>query len=111
MRIIDADELAKHVTEAYTPEECATKCAFPDDFITRISDMPTLDKWHYPAEGELPEKDGEYLCRYYKYNLRFSKVSHYRVEDNKWYNLVYDEEYRVPKPDAWQYIIPPKEEA
>lgn len=82
-----------------------------DVFIQTLSQAPTVDPWHYPSKGELPDRDGEYLCRYYKYDLHFSKVLFYRVEDNKWYNLVYDEEYRAPKPDAWQYIVPPEEEA
>lgn len=72
--------------------------------------IDAADKWHYLSKRELPEKDGEYLCRYYKYDIRFSKVLLYRVKDNKWYNLVYDEERRAPKPDAWQFIDLPKEE-
>lgn len=75
-----------------------------------IDEMPTVDLWHYPSKGELPDKDGEYLCRYYKYGIRFSKVARYRVKDNKWYHLIYDAEYRIPKPDAWQEIILPEKE-
>lgn len=75
----------------------------------KISDV---DPWHYTSKGEVPDKDGEYLCRYYKYGLRFTKVMSYRVKDNKWYHLdeYNEEEYRVPKPDAWQYIILPEVE-
>lgn len=81
---------------------------------TKLEDDNTTkkeEKWYYLAKGELPDKDGEYLCRYYKYGLHFSGVSRYHVQDNKWYHLIYDEEYRVPKPDAWQEIILPEEEA
>ena len=87
MRLIDADELLGMLSKGYE-----TKRA--------LDLLPTIDFWHYPSKGELPEKDGEYLCRYYKYDLRFSKLAHYRVEDNKWYHLIFDEEYRMPKPDA-----------
>ena len=105
MRIIDADELKK---QAYKSGDWDKPLVVD---VEAIDDAPTVDQWYYPANGELPEKDGEYLCRYYKYDLRFSKLAHYRVEDNKWYHIIYDEEYRMPKPDAWQYIVPPKEEA
>lgn len=106
MRLIDADKLAERMKDWGKSfydfnVELALGC---------LMDEPTIDLWHYPSKGELPEKDGEYLCRYYKYDLRFSKLAHYRVEDNKWYHLIYDEEYRMPKPDAWQYIVPPKKE-
>ena len=111
MRLIDADKLKKTIAD---PLNSAYGVDCTEYTRKLIDQSPTIDLWHYPSKGELPDKDGEYLCRYlckhYKHNLRFTKVSHYRVKDNKWYQLIYDKEHRVPKPDAWQYIIPPKEE-
>ena len=104
-RTIDADELIK-----FFPDKGEGAWTYNITAQGYINAMPTVDPWHYTSKRELPEKDGEYLCRYYKYDIRFSKVLLYRVKDNKWYNLVYDEEYRVPKPDAWQFIDLPKEE-
>lgn len=106
MRLIDADELARHVMEAYTPEECATRCAFPDDFLTRISDMPTIDKWHYPSRGEYPPEELYVLCELLDGT---HEVGKYFPNDKEppWDFGSYLEDYIK----CWQYIVPPKEEA
>lgn len=111
MRLIDADELYKHVMEAYTPEECATKCAFPDDFITRIDSMPTIDQWHYPSRGEYPRKGRQILAYAWNVHNVLAKYDTFDGEDRFVTFDAYNGFIEIEKVIRWQYIIPPKEEA
>ena len=109
-RLIDADELIKQIQTTYCKDckYCNKDKEFfhclIEQIIGDIHYAPTVDLWHYPSKGELPDKDGEYLAAF-KTNGGFiiNDVVKYRV-DRGWLGI-------HGKPYAWQYIVPPKEEA
>ncbi len=67
MRLIDADDRIEFIKNVYCPE-CdnynGVRCrACPiNDMIDAIDDAPTVDQWHYPSKGDLPETDDHVLC-------------------------------------------------
>ena len=98
MRLIDADELKK---QAYKSGDWDKPLVVD---VADIDDAPTVDQWHYPSKGEYP-KEGETVLVAFQ-------------EDGFWYfaNAEYHEGGWASVVDlgnivAWQYIIPPKEEA
>ena len=108
-RLIDADELKKRMEQMYCTgcddwhgvrcKACPTADALDD-----IDQAPTINEWHYPSKGEHPtEKDRQYFCKV-------------KRNGNDWYEVVgWTGKYWILNDDeqvfAWQYIVPPKEEA
>ena len=93
MRLIDADA---------TPSMGISN--FSVMFRKVIDDMPTVDLWKYPAKGELPKKDGEYLITVKIEGGGYINAFAIYVVDRGWLGI-------FNKPYAWQLIEPPKEEA
>ena len=90
----------------------------------RLIDTPTVDLWHYPSKGEYPPNRQEVLlCLHTEKGQEI--VVGYRDTDSDlheggghawgWYdlgnNVLQDFADDSIKVVAWQYIIPPKEEA
>lgn len=76
-------------------------------------------RWHYPSKGEYPPRNSKYDDLNYSVNvLTFtdesvfepSVVAYYIPEADLWRDCVHEEPLEA-KVLAWQYIIPPKEEA
>ena len=116
MRTIDADNLIKDVHEEWDPvciwDETgdATACE-----IERLIDaQPTVDLWHYPAKGEIPDKDWS------KHPNNVSKECFVLTKNGIGTIARWDNDYKtwfermsqlhVTEVIAWQYFIPPKEE-
>lgn len=114
MRTIDADNLIKDVHEEWDPVRIwdetgdATACE-----IERLIDaQPTVDPWHYPSKGELPDKDWS------KHPLNVSKECFVLIERGvgtiaRWdndYKMWFENQPKAPviKVIAWQYFVPPK---
>jgi len=92
MRIIDADALLETMM--------ATDRYFMIKFD--IERAPTVDLWHYPEKGELPDKDGEYFITVKTEGGFINALALYYV-DKGWLGI-------FNKPYAWQYITQPKVE-
>lgn len=103
MRLIDADELIKIVRDVLILSD------FTADMVDAIKKFPTVNPWHYPSKGELPTENGEYLCCYYEYGSWFNYLYKYDSKNNYWYEETWLESKKKGVPQAWQYIIPPKE--
>lgn len=112
MRIIDADELERRIREAekifYDIEDVGIA-------IDCIDATKTISEWHYPSRGEIPDKDWS------KHPLNVSKKCFVLTKEGVGTIARWDNDYRiwfeknpfVPVVDviAWQYFVPPKEEA
>lgn len=104
MRIIDADKFLEDMksTDRY--------------FMVKfdIERAPTVDLWHYPSKGELPEKD------WTKYPANVSKecfvltergigtIARWDNDYKTWFEKPHD--FAVTKVIAWQYFVPPNKE-
>ena len=100
MRLIDADELHKELEKKGRPIGYNEYKIFYD----LIDDAPTIDQWHYPSKGEYPtEKDRQYFCKVKKCKKDWYEVVGWTGK----YWILNDDEEVV----AWQYFVPPKEEA
>lgn len=110
MRLIDADELIKQIQTTYCQdcEDCNKNRDFfhchTEQIIGDIHFAPTIDPWHYPSKGELPEKDGEYFITVKIEGGGFLNALALYYVDRGWLGM-------FNKPYAWQYITSPKEEA
>ena len=101
MRLIDADELKKCLPPDYV--EMDGHCV-KNGILNLVDDAPTVDLWHYPSKGELPEKDGEYFITVRLEGGGFLNALALYYVDRGWLGM-------FNKPYAWQYITLPKEEA
>lgn len=103
MRLIDADELERRIREAetifYDSEDVGIA-------IDCIDSTKTIDLWHYPSKGELPDKDGRYWVMRYDDVSRTLFADILWFENNTWWNRLHTGDYAVR---AWQYIVPPQE--
>lgn len=73
-----------------------------DVFNQTLLQAPTVNQWHYPSKGELPEKGREVWDGY--------EIIYYSPDLKKWYRFEDDE--LIEAPYAWCYLLePPKEEA
>ena len=103
MRLIDADKLKKMF-----PDKGKGAWTYNITAKAYIDAQPTVDQWHYPSKGEYPTEDGRYWV------MRYDDVSKTLFPDilwfekNTWWNRLHIGDYAVR---AWQYIVPPKEEA
>lgn len=105
MRIIDADVARKKIVE-WSDVFCNEQDAF---FACDLIDStPTLDPWHYPSRGEYPKKGEKVFCKdcFGEYNVAEYQGNSVDGEPPWLFNDKIDD-YVL----AWQYIIPPKEEA
>ena len=113
MRLIDADAFLKEIKEYEDGCKMLLLDVDPRVIKQHIIFAPTVDQWHYPSKGELPQMgmylvavnvDGEIdLCiAQYLGNLHKSK-------DEKWYT--YHERLKgYNTPIAWMPLSePPKE--
>ena len=110
MRTIDADELKKMF-----PDKGEGAWTYNITAKAYIDAAPTVDSWHYPSRGELPDKD------WTKHPLNVSKECFVLTKRGVGTIARWDNDYRtwfenqphLPVPDviAWQYFVPPKEEA
>ena len=102
MRLIDADELKKMF-----PDKGEGAWTYNITAKAYIDAQPTVDLWNYPSKGEYPPKNGKYFCKVDSLVTQHSEG---------WYDVViWGEGSWVLSPYAkvvaWQYIVPPKEEA
>ena len=119
MRLIDADELKKMF-----PDKGEGAWTYNITAKAYIDGAPTVDLWHYPSKGEYPPNRQEVLlCLHTEKGQEI--VVGYRDTDSDlheggghawgWYdlgnNVLQDFADDSIKVVAWQYIIPPKEEA
>ena len=113
MRLIDADELKEKVINlpifAILEQEQILTDGTKSEFVSLVNNQSTINQWHYPSKGEYPTELDRYLCLIDK---NMPMVLEYTEEDDGtkvWFDElggdVIDSVY------AWQYIIPPKEEA
>lgn len=121
MRLIDADELIKVIQKRWggVPLLCIKTIDQADIIISDIDVQPTVGLWHYPAKGEYPPKEDKFDDLNCSINvLAFtdedvfepSVVAYYIPETNVWVDCVREEPIEA-KVIAWQYIVPPKEDA
>lgn len=111
MRIIDADKLKKTIADPLN-SAYGVDCT---KYTRKLIDYaPTVDQWHYPSRGELPEKD------WTKHPLNVSKKCFVVTKMGigtiaRWDNdcIMWFERPQLPVLEviAWQYFVPPKEEA
>lgn len=105
MRLIDADDRIEFIKNSYCLE-CdnynGVRCrACPiNDTIEEIDNAPTVDPWHYPSKGEYP-KDEEQVF------VAWTSEGSYDVVNFRYCMWG----VKLSPPYAWQYIVPPKEEA
>ena len=108
MRLIDADAIPSMGISNFSVM-----------FRKVIDNMPTVDLWHYPSRGELPEKREvpyQCLCKIHAvdedenvfYVALWFDGSHFYVPDMN--GLYWEENDCTDIVICWQYIIPPKEE-
>ena len=114
-RLIDADELIKQIQTTYCKDckYCNKDKEFfhclIEQIIGDIHYAPTVDLWHYPSKGELPDKDVECLVRTTSGNNFIAMID---SSDNCWCTgEFFSESLRDDCVECWQYITPPKEEA
>lgn len=95
-RLIDADELLGMLSKGYE-----TKRA--------LDLLPTVDPWKYPSKEGYPDEDVECLV----YTTSGHKFIAIRDSSDKCWctGEFFDEFLRDDCVIAWQYIVPPKEEA
>ena len=121
MTLKDADELIKQIQTTYC-RDCKD-CTKDKDFfhcnieqiIGIIQYAHTIDLWHYPSRGELPDKD------WTKHHLNVSKECFVLTKRGigtiaRWdndYKMWFENQPNAPITEviAWQYFEPPKEEA
>lgn len=118
MRLIDADDRIEFIKNVYCPE-CdnynGVRCrACPiNDMIEAIDKAPTVDPWHYPSKGEVPDKDWS------KHPANISKECFVVTKRGVGTIARWDNDYRMwfEKPRlavidviAWQYFVPPDKE-
>lgn len=116
-RLIDADDRIEFIKNAYCPE-CdnynGVRCrACPiNDMIEAIDQAPTVDLWHYPSKGEFPEIN-EIVFLYLKGSVYKPGCFMCVSEKNYEWCIDCDRNKEVDRSEvlAWQYIVPPKEEA
>lgn len=104
MRLIDADEVLKEIKEYEDGCKMLSLEVDPRVIKQHITFAPTIDPWHYPSKGELPEKDGEYFITVRLEGGGFLNALALYYVDRGWLGM-------FNKPYAWQYITSPKEEA
>lgn len=81
MRLIDADELKVEVMKALL---------FSGDFMAQVAvakaidDAPTVDQWHYPSRGELPDKTDDYLVYLERDGVGNIIIATYYVGAEEW---------------------------
>ena len=97
MRIIDADKFLEDMksTDRY--------------FMVKfdIERAPTVDLWHYPSKGELPEKDTKCLVHTIADNYYVALID---SSDKCWCTgEMFEKILRPGDIDRWQYIVPPRE--
>ena len=70
-----------------------------------------INFWHYPSKGELPKEGDKYLVVLFKDD----EEPHIAEVKDGWFKHPVFSEYLCPCDSdtvfAWQYIVPPKEEA
>ena len=104
MRLIDADELKKEMQDRYNGE-MQEACFSPNDFIIDwLNEAPTIDQWHYPSRGEYPT-EGETVI------VAFQEGGPWYFTDAEYHEGGWASAVDLGHIIAWQYIIPPKEEA
>lgn len=86
-----------------------------DKYMRECRNTPEYEKhtlrdlWHYPAKGELPDKDVECLVCTKSGNKLIAMID---SSDNCWCTGAFFSEYLSDNCVAcWQYIVPPEEEA
>jgi len=99
MTLIDKDELLKQAYKSGDWDRCEHPMVVD---VVDIEDAPTIDQWHYPSKGEYPTDGEETLIMFKHRGEKVFKVDKYSKQYNGW--------QFSPKPIAWQYIVPPKEE-
>lgn len=117
MRLIDADKLTDDV-ETYKDEMC-DEPQVARHILNLICNAPTVDQWHYPSRGEYPTEGEEVLCclkrpdgfvkNWYETGYYNGQEWACNVDEDFLSDLVMSG-YKL-EVIAWQYIIPPKEEA
>lgn len=99
------EKVEDDIPEVYTQDDIIKAVAWGYDAGLHA------DRWHYPSKGEYPKDDEEVLCCFY--GLTSFKVGWYDITDQSW---CFHSSIIYPKGGAdniiaWQYIVPPKEEA
>ena len=112
MRLIDADKLIRKLkqisTQYWLEHKKCSASQMVNDLQDVINNTPTIDLWHYPSKGEYPTDDRRVLCK-----LRgadnWYECGGYDKDDDTWgfEGFIACGSEVV----AWQYILPPKEEA
>ena len=73
-----------------------------------VADYLEADKWHYPSKGEYPKEDEDVVALVKAGKKMLKGIG---VYINQEWAIRHREEMWLIEPYAWQYIIPPKEEA
>lgn len=111
MRLIDADELLKEIKEY--EDGCKMLLLDVDPRVIKqyITFAPTVNQWYYPSKGEYPKEGDKYLVVLFKDD----EEPHIAEVKDGWFKHPVFSEYLCPCDSdtvfAWQYIVPPKEEA
>lgn len=100
MRLIDADELHKELEKKGRPIGYNEYKLF----YYLIDEAPTVDQWHYPSRGEYPT-EGETVL------VAFQEGGSWYFADAEYHEGGWASAVDLGHIIAWQYIIPPKEEA
>lgn len=104
--------IKKYLQFAYSEDEAN---AFEIGYIAGAKEnAPTVNLWHYPSKGELPDKDWK------KHPLNVSKECFVLTKRGVGLIATWDNDYEtwfekathfsVMEVIAWQYFEPPKEE-
>lgn len=116
MRQIDADAFEK-VIRNKLPLGLFMKRTIPSamkamgELVEELERAPTIDPWHYPSRGELPDKDWS------KHPLNVSKecfvVTKRGIGTIAWWDNDYRTWFERPhlpvlEVIVWQYFVPPK---
>ena len=98
-RLIDADELKKMF-----PDKGEGAWTYNITAKAYIDAQPTIDLWHYPSKGEYPTESETVLVAFQEGGLWYFANAEYH--EGGWASVV-----DLGNIAAWQYFVPPKEEA